>query len=82
MPAKDKRHELQWAADEFGIPVDTIKNYRGGICYNRLWVTTREAAEAASKTIKKQDRPINGGYSHGNSRGGIETYKDCFCVIC
>lgn len=68
--------ETQYAVETFGIKADEFIWYNSGICYDRIGVTTKEAAEKVSEVVKAQDRTANGGMFHGMPLGVISTYKD------
>ncbi len=73
------KEDFTWVAKRFGIPVEEIVGYNSGICYSKVWVTTRSAAEKVTKAVK--DDTVNGGMFHGMSLGGISEYDGKFEVV-
>jgi hypothetical protein len=71
-----------YAIKQFGLKPEEVVGYNSGICYSKVWVTTREAAEKVSKQIKKQGGEVNGGMFHGMPLGGISEYGGQFEVMC
>jgi hypothetical protein len=73
-----------YAARRFSIPLDEVVWYNSGICYDRVVVKTREAAEKVRAAVKGET--VNGGWFHGLPLGGIDTSIDkdvtLFEVIC
>lgn len=70
----DKEQQTKiWAAKEFGIKPEEILEHNSGICYDRIWVTTKEAADKVSKKVK--GRCVNGGMFDGMPLGGQTHYK-------
>jgi len=70
----------QYAVERFGLADDEVVWYNGGICYGRVIVTTREAAEKVAEQVK--GRYVNGGWLHGMELGGIiEDSKGRFDVM-
>lgn len=65
---KKQQESNKWAADRFGVPVDTVKWYNSGICYDRICVTTKEAADKVTAACEGQT--VNGGMFHGMGLGG------------
>ena len=71
----------QWAAKKFGIPENEIVWYNSGICYDRVVVTTEEAAKKVQEKMKGQF--ANGGMYHGMPLGNYsKTSKGEFDVMC
>ncbi len=73
-----------YAAKRFGLNPDDIIGYNAGICYDKIWVKTREAANKVAAAVKGDT--VNGGMFHGMAKGGIDTSIDkditLFEVIC
>lgn len=73
-----------YASSWFGIPVEDVICYHSGICYAKVWVRTKEAADKVRSKVK--DYTVNGGWFDGMPLGGIvqTTYKDepAFEVMC
>jgi hypothetical protein len=67
-PAREESSR-RYAADYFGINFDEVVWYNGGICYSRVVVLTKEAAERVREKVKNDT--VNGGYLHGMPLGGI-----------
>lgn len=58
----------EWAAKKFGILPEEVVWYNFGICYDRVAVTTKEAADKVSESVKGQY--VNGGMFDGMRLGG------------
>lgn len=87
---KDRIHEAnraeaaerarQYAIEAFGLADEEVVWYNSGVCYDRVIVTTREAAEKVAAQVK--GRHVNGGWFHGMELGGItEDSKGRFDVM-
>lgn len=63
-----------WLARRFNIPVEEIRWYNGGVCYNKVVVTTQNAADKVSEVVK--GRQANGGWFDGMPLGVQTTLKD------
>lgn len=61
-------------AQGFDIKPDEVVAYHSGICYSRVKVTSREAAEKIAKGVA--GRSVNGGWFHGMPLGGITPQQD------
>src|SRR6185369_16125061 len=57
------------AADRFGLKPEEVAGYNSGSCYDKIWVTTKEAADKVAAAVKGQT--CNGGWFDGMSLGGI-----------
>lgn len=64
----------EWAAQEFGIPVNEIVWYNSGSCYDRIGVTTKESADKVSAKVEGQ--VANGGMLDGMPLGGQTYYPE------
>lgn len=62
-------NERQLGAKRFGLCVDEVLFYNRGICYDRIVVTTRQAAKKVAKSVEGDT--VNGGYFDGAPLGGI-----------
>lgn len=73
-----------YASSSFGIDESDVVWYRSGICYARVCVRTREAAEKVRNKVKNYT--VNGGWYDGAPLGSImETTVDgekVFDVTC
>jgi len=58
----------KWAAERFGIPENEVDWYNHGICYDRIIVTTKTAADAVTEAVSGYT--VNGGMFHGMGLGG------------
>lgn len=58
-----------FASSWFGIDESDVVWYRSGICYARVCVRTREAAEKVRNKVKNDT--VNGGWYHGEPLGYI-----------
>lgn len=56
-------------AKRFGLKLDEVLFYNRGICYDRIVVTTRQAAKEVAKSVEGET--VNGGYFDGAPLGGI-----------
>ncbi len=63
----------QWAAKEFGIKPEEVLWYNSGSCYDRIGVTTEEAAIKVQEKVSGQT--ANGGMLDGMPLGGRTKYK-------
>jgi hypothetical protein len=70
----EQQRTFEWAAQRFGISVEEITFYNSGICYDRIVVTTQEAADKVTEKVK--GRTVNGGWFHGMSLGGQSKGQD------
>lgn len=75
-----KQETKEWAAKEFGIPVEDVVWYNAGTCYDRIGVKTDESAQKVRDKVKGQS--VNGGMFDGMPLGSTTTYKDHFDVMC
>ena len=67
--------ERRAGAKRFGLKFDEVLFYNRGICYDRIVVTTMQAAKKVAKSVKGEF--ANGGYFDGMPLGGIrETTHD------
>ncbi len=67
-----KPETAAWLAQRFHIPVEQIRWYNGGICYDRIQVLSKEAADKVTEAVK--DDHVNGGWYHGMPLGGQTQY--------
>lgn len=67
-----EKKTAEWLGKRFKVPATEFLWYNGGVCYSRVLVKTREAAEKVSGAVKKEGRTANGGWFHGMPLGGIE----------
>ncbi len=56
-------------AKRFSLKTDEVLFYNRGICYDRIVVTTMQAARKVAKSVKGDT--VNGGYFDGAPLGGI-----------
>jgi hypothetical protein len=70
----ESKETLKWLSKRFGISEEEIVWYNSGICYSRIGVTTRDAAEKVSKAV--QGGTANGGLLDGMPLGGISESHD------
>ncbi len=70
---ENEERNRQHAAKDFGLADNEVLWYNGGICYSRVIVTTREAADKVAAQVK--GRHVNGGYLHGMELGYIREYS-------
>jgi hypothetical protein len=64
----------QWAAQQFGIKPEEVAWYNSGSCYDRIGVTTKEAAEKVQEAVKGET--ANGGMLDGMPLGGFSQGPD------
>lgn len=62
----------EWAAKEFGIKPEEVLWYNNGSCYDRIGVSTQEAADKVSDKVK--GGTVNGGMLDGMPLGGQTLY--------
>lgn len=70
----EKKEDFSWLSKRFGISEDEIIWYNSGICYSRIEVKSRQAAEIVHIAVTGQT--VNGGLLDGMPLGGISEYKD------
>ena len=73
----------QYACKRFGLTPDEVAGYNSGICYSKIWVTNRKAAEKVKAAVKGET--VNGGMFHDMPLGGINTANETgtlFEVMC
>jgi hypothetical protein len=63
-----ERKAREWAAKEFGIPIEEVLWYHSGSCYDRIGVLTESAALKVAE--KMEGKTVNGGFYHGMPLGG------------
>lgn len=63
----------KWAAKQFGISEDEVLWYNSGSCYDRIGVTTQQAADKVSAKVKGET--ANGGMLDGMPLGGQTEYN-------
>ena len=68
------QQQHQRIAERFGIPVQDVHWYWGGICYARCAVKTIESAQIISDAVKGQW--VNGGWYDGMPLGKITKHDD------
>ena len=62
--------EDRWAgAKRFGLMPSDVLFYNRGICFDRIVVTTMQAARKVAKSVEGET--VNGGYFDGMPLGGI-----------
>lgn len=64
----------EWCAKRFGISKEDVVWHHSGICYSRIQVKTKEAADKVTAAVK--GKTVNGGYLDGMSLGGQTPQKD------
>jgi hypothetical protein len=69
-----------WAAKRFNIQPEEVRWYNSGICYDRIGVTTKEAADKVTETVKGET--VNGGMFHGMRLGSQTKTEYGFDVMC
>ena len=75
MNRQEAERSRQYAAKRFGIKLQDVCWYNGGICYDRVIVRTKTAAKKVAKLVEGEF--ANGGYFDGMPLGGIrETTHD------
>ena len=70
----ESKETIKWLSGRFNIPAEDILWYNPGICYSRIRVKTREAAENVHNAVKHET--VNGGMLHGMPLGGISEGKN------
>jgi hypothetical protein len=65
--------DRQAGAKRFGIKPDEVLFYNRGICYDRIVVTTMQAARKVAESVKGDT--ANGGFLDGMPLGGISDTK-------
>ena len=68
-------------AEGFDIDTADVVGYHSGICYDKVWVRTREAAEKVAGVMRGRGKTVNGGWFHGMALGGITEYDGKFEVM-
>lgn len=67
--AKLSAEAREYGAKLFGLKAEEVLFYNRGICYDRIVVTTMQAARKVAKAVKGET--VNGGYFDGAPLGGI-----------
>jgi len=71
----------KYAAQRFGLNESEIIGYNSGCCYDKIWVTTMDAAKKVSAGVEGET--VNGGMFHDMPLGGITPDSDgIFEVMC
>lgn len=70
----------RYYAKKFGITPEEIVWYHSGNCYDRIMVTTKDAAKKVARAVK--GRTANGGWYHGMPLGGFHETDEGFDVTC
>lgn len=70
---KKRKEDVSYASKKFGIPEAEIVWHNSGICYDRIAVTTLEAAMKVHEAVKGDT--VNGGMLDGMPLGGISKLK-------
>ena len=65
----------------FGIKPEEFVGYNHGGAYDKIWVTTREAAEKCAAHPDVKNGTCNGGWFDGMPLGGITAYDGEFEVM-
>lgn len=66
--------DIQWAAKEFGLKENQVLWYHSGICYSRIGVKSKAAANKVTHAVK--GNTVNGGMLDGMPLGGQIKKKD------
>ena len=66
---REHEQSRQYAAKRFGIRLQDVCWYNGGICHGRVIVRTKVAAKKVAKSV--EGAFVNGGYFDGMPLGGI-----------
>lgn len=69
MTDKDK----QWLSERHNVKPEEITWYHSGICYSRIKVTSKDAADKVTASVK--GKYVNGGMFHGMELGNQTEYK-------
>ncbi len=72
--------EKNWTARKFGIKAEEVVWYHSGTCYDRVVVTTKDAANKVKRAVK--GRHAWGGWYHGMPLGSITQRTEGFDVTC
>ena len=78
--AKRLADSKRYAAIKFRIPENEISDYNSGICYSKIWVTTKAAADKVAASVKGET--VNGGMFHDMPLGGISFDGTVYEVMC
>lgn len=79
---KQKQAEaLAYFAQRFDLKPEEVLGCNSGSCYDKIWVTTQEAAAKVAAAVKEET--VNGGWFDGMSLGAITPDgKGGFEVMC
>lgn len=77
---KDNQETKEWAAKNFNISVNEVLWYNSGSCYDRIGVTTKEAADIVTKSVENE--AANGGMLHGMPLGSQTKMDWGYDVTC
>lgn len=76
-----KDDEFAWVCKRFDLKREEVVAYNSGICYDRIWVTNKEAADKVSEAVR--GGTVNGGWYHGMQLGGQSKEKSGnYAVMC
>lgn len=64
-----KQSTIDFVVRQFGIEPKEVEGYHSGICYDRVYVNTKKAAEKVQAVCSKENRTANGGWYHGMPLG-------------
>lgn len=74
-----QKASIDYATKRFGLNAGEVTGYNSGACYDKVWVTTREAAEKVAAQVKGEE--VNGGMFHGMPLGSIHEFEGSFEVM-
>ena len=66
--------EQRWAGEHFGLDPAVVRWYHSGSCYDRIGLSTKEAANRVTDLVK--GGTANGGFLDGMPLGGQTEMKD------
>jgi hypothetical protein len=74
LKAKEREASRKYASEYFGISLDDVVMYHGGICYSTVVVRTLEAVKKIQEKVKGDT--VNGGWFDGMQLGGCTTQME------
>lgn len=66
---EQEQQTKQWAAQTYGIKPEDVDWYNSGICYDRICVNSKDAADKVTAKVQAENRTANGGMFHGMPLG-------------
>jgi len=78
--AREREASRKCCAERFGLKIEEVIDHHSGSCYDKVWVTTKAAAEKVCGVVKEDT--VNGGWYDGMPLGGIVKDGQIYEVMC